>query len=68
MLSGLPQGCFEIIANKQVRSLRELKGKRVAAVAPGNGDQRLAASIAAYIGLDPLRDIDWVFASADAEQ
>ncbi len=62
VLAGLHQGCFEIFANEKVRSVRELKGKRVAVTFPGNGDQLLIASIVAYIGLDPNQDIEWVFA------
>ncbi len=62
VLSGLHAGCIEVFANERVQTIRDLKGKRVAVNGLGSPDRRLLASVAAYIGLDPERDIEWVYA------
>ena len=61
VLGGLHAGCFELFANKEVRTIRELKGRRVAVAGLGGPEHNFIASVAAYIGLDPSRDIEWVF-------
>lgn len=61
VLSGLHAGCVEIFANDQVRTIRELKGRRVAIHGLGSPERYLLASVAALIGLDPDKDIEWVF-------
>ena len=63
VLSGMHAGCFEVVANKPITSIRELKGKRIAANAEGTGAQLLMASVAAYIGIDPRHEISWVYAN-----
>ena len=61
VLTGLHAGCTEIFASERVRSIRELKGKRVAMA--GGTEQIFISAIAAYIGLDPHRDIEWIVAN-----
>ena len=61
VLSGLHAGCIEVFASHKVQSIRELKGKRLAVHGLGSPERFLLASIAAYIGLNPDRDIEWVF-------
>ena len=63
VLSGLHAGCVEVFANASVRSIRDLKGKRLAVHGLGSPERYLLASVAAYIGLDPGRDIEWVLAN-----
>ncbi len=63
VLSGLHAGCVEVFANEGVRSIRDLKGKRLAVHGLGSPERYLLASVAAYIGLDPSRDIEWVLAN-----
>ena len=63
VLSGLHAGCVEVFANASVRSIRDLKGKRLAVHGLGSPERYLLASVAAYIGLDPSRDIEWVLAN-----
>jgi NitT/TauT family transport system substrate-binding protein len=59
-LGGMHVGCFELFGTEQVRTLRDLKGKRVAIPALGSPAHVFLSSIAAYVGLDPSRDINFV--------
>jgi NitT/TauT family transport system substrate-binding protein len=54
-LAGVHVGCYELFAKPNILRLTELKGKRVAA-----DDPLLFKLIAAQVGLDPAKDIDWV--------
>ena len=63
VLSGLHAGCFEIFASDRVGPIRELKGKRAAVATLGAGAYMFLSSVAAYIGLDPTEDIEWVIAN-----
>jgi NitT/TauT family transport system substrate-binding protein len=60
VLLGLHGGCYELFVTEQVRSLRDLVGKRVAIPGLHTGRHLVLSAILAYIGLDPRRDIDWV--------
>ena len=60
VIGGLHAGCFELFASKEVRTISELKGRRVAVTALGSPEHNFIAGIAAYIGLDPSQDIEWV--------
>jgi NitT/TauT family transport system substrate-binding protein len=60
-LAGIHIGCFELIASAAIRSIADLKGKRVAVTAQGSGRHVFLAAMAAYVGVDPNREIDWVF-------
>jgi NitT/TauT family transport system substrate-binding protein len=60
VLAGVHPGCFEVFGNENVRRVTDLKGKRVGVQALGSSPHLFLASIAAYIGLDPINDIDWV--------
>lgn len=53
-------GCFELFGTEQVRAIRDLKGKTVAVPRVGSAHYLFLASMAAYVGLDPRRDINWV--------
>jgi NitT/TauT family transport system substrate-binding protein len=59
-LGGLHVGCFELFGTEQIRAVRDLKGKRVAIPALGSPHHVFLTSIAAYVGLDPSRDINFV--------
>lgn len=63
VLSGLHAGCVEVFANPGVKSIRDLKGKRLAVHGLGSPERYLLASVAAYIGIDPSREIEWVLAN-----
>jgi NitT/TauT family transport system substrate-binding protein len=60
LLAGGHVGCFELFANDQVRTIRDLKGKTVAISELGGPDHVFLASMLAYVGVDPRGDIHWV--------
>ena len=60
LLSGVHVGCFELFGNESVRSIADLKGKTVGVQGLGSSQHVYAASVAAYVGLDPTKDIHWV--------
>jgi NitT/TauT family transport system substrate-binding protein len=60
-LAGVHVGCVDVFASERMRTIRELKGRKIAAVAPRDGAHLFFGSIAAYVGVDPARDIDWMY-------
>jgi NitT/TauT family transport system substrate-binding protein len=67
MLAGAHVGCFELFGNENVRSIIDLKGKTVGIQAFGSPQHLFLSLIAAEVGLDPKKDIDWVVASSSVE-
>ena len=59
-LAGIHVGCFELFGTEQVRAIRDLKGMRVGVPALGSANRVFIAAMAAYVGLDPHKDIHWV--------
>ena len=69
ILGGLHVGCFELFGTTQVRAIRDLKGRTVAVRALESPPHVFLASMVAYVGLDPVRDITWaIHPSAEAIQ
>ena len=60
LLAGVHVGCFKLFGTDRVRAIRDLKGKTVAVFELGSGHHVFLASMAAYVGLDPRKDIHWV--------
>jgi NitT/TauT family transport system substrate-binding protein len=61
LLAGLHVGCYELFGTDRVRTIGDLKGKTIALPQPvGSAAHILLASMAAYVGLDPRREIQWV--------
>ena len=60
ILGGVHVGCFELFGTERVRSIRDLKGKNVAVGGLGLPTHLFLASMVAYVGLDPGKDINWV--------
>lgn len=60
VLAGMHVGCLELIASDRVRSVLDLKGKRAAISEPNGIPHLLLMLMAAYVGLDPANDIEWV--------
>ena len=60
VLAGMHVGCLELIVNDRIRSFADLKGKRVGMFAQTSAPHLLLIIMAAYVGLDPFRDIEWV--------
>jgi NitT/TauT family transport system substrate-binding protein len=58
ILAGGHVGCLELFAHEPIRSIRDLKGRSVAGVAAlGDARHVFLATIMAYIGLDPHKDV-----------
>jgi NitT/TauT family transport system substrate-binding protein len=60
VLAGVHPGCMELFATDRVRVIRDLKDKTVAILSQGYGEHLFLASMVAYVGLDPRKDIHWV--------
>jgi NitT/TauT family transport system substrate-binding protein len=60
LLAGVHVGCFELFGSDRVRAIRDLKGKTVAVPELGSGHHVFIANLAAYVGLEPRKDIHWV--------
>ena len=60
LLGGVHPGCFELFAKRGIDSVVDLKGRNVGVQGLGTGPHLFLASIAAYVGLDPAHDINWV--------
>jgi NitT/TauT family transport system substrate-binding protein len=59
-LGGVHAGCFVLFGRDNVRSVRDLKGKIVSVPVADGSAQMYVASMAAYVGVNPARDITWV--------
>jgi NitT/TauT family transport system substrate-binding protein len=59
-LSGVHSGCYELFANEPIQTIRDLKGKKVGIDRLGSGAHLLLTIMAAQVGLDPHKDIEWV--------
>jgi NitT/TauT family transport system substrate-binding protein len=60
VLAGVHPGCFELFGNERVRRITDLKGKSVGMQAFGSTPHVFVTSMATYVGLDPVKDINWV--------
>jgi NitT/TauT family transport system substrate-binding protein len=60
ILAGIHTGCFELFAAPAIRSISDLRGKRVGVTNLGSGRHVHLAAMAAYVGVDPTREITWV--------
>ncbi len=60
VLAGLHAGCMELIANDSVKDITDLRGKRVGTFTLDSLSYTMVALMAAYVGLDPAKDIEWV--------
>ncbi len=60
LLAGVHIGCYELFGTDRVRAIRDLKGKTVAVPAFGSPHHSFLATMMAYVGLDPRKDIHFV--------
>ena len=54
IVTGVHVGCYELFAHGGIRSIADLKGKRI------GSESILLSLMAAYVGLDPKRDLNLV--------
>jgi len=67
VLAGIHAGCYELFGNGNVRTIRDLKGKKIAISAWGSPEHAYVSSIIAYVGMDPRKDVDWVVGTSSAD-
>jgi NitT/TauT family transport system substrate-binding protein len=60
LLAGVHVGCYELFAAGGIRTIVDLKGKSVGVGAVGSVGSLLVTMMAAHVGLDPAKDINWV--------
>jgi NitT/TauT family transport system substrate-binding protein len=60
VLTGVMVGCYELFGTENTRSFTDLKGKTVGMQALGSIGHILVTLMAAHVGLDPAKDINWV--------
>jgi NitT/TauT family transport system substrate-binding protein len=60
VLTGLHSGCLELIANDSIRTVTDLRGKRIGVTMFNTSAHTWLVLMAAYVGLDPVNDIRWV--------
>jgi NitT/TauT family transport system substrate-binding protein len=60
VVAGIHAGCYQLFAKGAIRSIRDLKGTTIAVYELGQGAHVLVASMLAYVGMDPGRDVRWV--------
>ena len=65
LIGGVHAGCFELFGREGVHSIRDLKGKTVAIPEFGSPHHVFTASMAAHVGLNPARDINFVIQPAE---
>ena len=59
-LSGVHSGCYELFAHEPIRTISELRGKRVAILNLNSDGHQYLSIMATYVGLDPQKDFEWV--------
>jgi len=59
-LAGIHPGCFELFAHEPIQTISDLKGKKFGIPTLGSSPHLLLAVMAAHVGLDPRKDINWV--------
>jgi NitT/TauT family transport system substrate-binding protein len=60
VLAGVHPGCFELFGTDRVRSLTDLKGKKIAVIGLGSSPHIFLSSMLAHVGLDPRKDVEWI--------
>jgi NitT/TauT family transport system substrate-binding protein len=68
VLSGVHVGCWELFGSSRVRTIRDLKGKRVPISATGSEEHLVISSVLAYVGMDPRSDVEFVTIPLFADQ
>jgi NitT/TauT family transport system substrate-binding protein len=60
ILGGVHVGCFELFGNERIRTIVDLKGKKVGVPDLGTSPHVFVSTIASHVGLDPAKDINWI--------
>ena len=65
MLAGIHPGCYELFTTGGIRSVKDLKGRKVSIPERNGAHHLFTAMLVTHVGLDPQRDIDWVIQPPD---
>jgi NitT/TauT family transport system substrate-binding protein len=60
VLAGLHPGCYELFANEPIRTISDLKDRRVGVQFVGSAGHLYLTILTAHVGLDPQADVGWV--------
>ena len=60
VLAGVHAGCFELFASEHIHGVADLRGKAIGVAALNSPQHMFLAPIAAHVGIDPSKDINWV--------
>ena len=60
ILAGVHVGCFELFGVDKITTINDLKGKTIPVSAMGASQHYFLATMLAYVGLDPNKDVNWV--------
>jgi len=60
IIAGIHVGCFELLATERIRSIADLKGRTVGVPDLGTSPHVFVSTLAAHVGLNPAKDINWV--------
>jgi NitT/TauT family transport system substrate-binding protein len=67
VLAGMHVGCIELLAGRHVTGVKDLRGRRVGINQLNGLGHILLRMMAAYVGVDVARDIEWVETSNSLE-
>jgi NitT/TauT family transport system substrate-binding protein len=68
VFGGLHAGCYELFAHEGIRTVTDLKGRRVGIQTLASSAHLYLSIMASHVGLDPPRDIDWVIGPNSIER
>jgi NitT/TauT family transport system substrate-binding protein len=60
VVAGVHVGCFELFGTDRIHRIADLKGKSLGVQGFGTSQHLFLAGMVAYVGLDAVRDINWV--------
>jgi NitT/TauT family transport system substrate-binding protein len=60
VLAGVHPGCYELFVHEPIRTVSDLKGRKVGIRTVDSSEHLLIAIMAAHVGLDPRNDINWI--------
>jgi NitT/TauT family transport system substrate-binding protein len=59
LLAGVHVGCYGLFGDEKIRTIKDLKGRRVAVPSLGVHHAFLAVMLL-YVGIDPRKDVEWI--------
>jgi len=63
-LAGIHAGCYELFGHRRVHAIRDLRGSSVSVSTVESTEHVFVSSMAAYVGVDPAKEIRWLTAGS----